>query len=339
MGITDLLKGKKVISEVIQWKGAPKGEVVFRHPSDEFNWGAQLVVQENQKAIFFKDGKALDSFGPGRHTLTTANLPFLTKALGEFAFGETPFKCQVIFISVSQFNGLFGFRGMSTEYMPIMGHGQYWFRIEDPKVFVIEVVGNQNAYTTEEVTDFIRSFINEKMIDEVSEFDVKTVFTKLKQTSAKIKSALGDEFSRIGVELIDLKFEGVDTDERGRELLFRAGLVGKGGQLVVGGEIMRETAKELGSGTGGGAQGAAFGAGMMMIPPLTQMMQQPQAGGQAVCLTCGRMIPVDSKFCPACGAKRGGKAKSGKTAMVSCSKCKAKAPAGTKFCPKCGKKL
>ena len=119
-----------------------------------------------EAAVFFRDGKVYDVFGPGRHTLTTRNLPLLGRVLTRLAgFGETPFKSMVVFVSTKQFDGKYGMKAQTTELAPLMAHGAFWFKIESPQLFVNEVVGAQEAYHTVDVNEFMRGFVNEKMID------------------------------------------------------------------------------------------------------------------------------------------------------------------------------
>ena len=46
---------------------------------ENFNTQSQLIVNESQEALFYKEGQALDLFGPGRHALITENLPLFRK--------------------------------------------------------------------------------------------------------------------------------------------------------------------------------------------------------------------------------------------------------------------
>jgi len=168
------------MAQVIEWKAASAEDIIWKYPNEEITWGSQLIVHEYEMAVFFRDGKAYDVLGPGRHTLTTLNLPLITSLLARLAgFGEKPFKAAVIFISTKVFAGKFGTSAQTTELAPLKVFGGYWFRIEDAQLFVNEVVGGQNAYTTADVNDFLRGFLNERIIDELSHYDLITVFTRL----------------------------------------------------------------------------------------------------------------------------------------------------------------
>ena len=134
--------------QVIEWTNAGSEDIIWRYPSEDITWGAQLVVHEYEMTVFFRDGKAYDVFGPGRHTLTTLNLPLLTSLLTRLAgFGsQKPFKAQVLYISTKVFNGKFGTRAQTTELAPLQVFGQFLFKIENAQLFVNEVVGTECLY-------------------------------------------------------------------------------------------------------------------------------------------------------------------------------------------------
>jgi hypothetical protein len=198
------------MAQVIEWKNPSSDDVVWRYPDENITWGAQLIIHEYETAVFFRDGKAYDVLGAGRHMLTTLNLPLLTGVLSRIAgYRETPFKAAVIFISTRNIAGKFGMKAQTTELAPLQMFGSFWFKVENPQLFVMEVVGGKNAYTTSEVDSYIRGFVNERMIDEISKYDLASVFTKLDETSMAVKNAILDAFRRIGLDLVDLKFEGI----------------------------------------------------------------------------------------------------------------------------------
>ena len=239
--------------QVIEWTNAGPEDIVWRYPNEDITWGAQLIVHEYEMAVFFRDGKAYDVFGPGRHTLTTLNLPVLTSLLTRLAGfgGNKPFKATVLYISTKVFAGKWGTKAQTTELAPLQVYGQFWFKVGDATLFVNEVIGGQNAYTTDGVNEFLRGFLNEKIIDELSHYDFVTVFTRLDETSVIVKNSLIDYFKRVGIELTDLRFEGIDTTPEYRERLFWLKTGRTAPEDVLRMETVKSAAASLGQGGGG----------------------------------------------------------------------------------------
>jgi membrane protease subunit (stomatin/prohibitin family) len=322
--------------QVIEWTNAGQEAIVWRYPSEDITWGSQLIVHEYEMAVFFRDGKAYDVFGPGRHMLTTLNLPLLTSLLTRLTgFGSNkPFKAAVIFISTKIFAGKWGTKAQTTELAPLQVYGQFWFKIGDASLFVNEVVGGQNAYSSDDVNNYLRGFLNEKIIDELSHYDLITVFTRLDETSIIVKNSLIDYFKRVGVDLTDLRFEGIDTTPEYRERLFWL----KTGQTAPGDVLRMETVKSAAASLGQGGGSGALGAGMVLIPQIMNQQGAPQAAPVAalvICPKCGEKVPATSKFCPNCGTNLTPPAQQ----AMTCPKCGKSIPANSKFCPECGNKI
>ena len=95
--------------EILEWFDETGQELVHRLPekgSGEIKFGAQLIVRESQAAVFFYKGKAVGAFGPGRHTLKTANIPILTKIASLPWAMESPLKAEVFFANLKTFTNL-----------------------------------------------------------------------------------------------------------------------------------------------------------------------------------------------------------------------------------------
>ena len=322
--------------QVIEWVNAGPDDIIYKYPNEDITWGAQLVVHEYEMAVFFRDGKAYDVFNAGRHTLTTLNLPLLTSLLTRLAGfgGNKPFKAMVIYISTKVFNGKWGTRAQTTELAPLQVFGQFLFKVEDASLFVNEVVGGQNAFTTEDVNNFLRGFLNEKIIAELSHYDLVTVFTRLQETSIIVKNSVLDYFKRLGIELTDLRFEGIDTTPEYRERLFWLKTGGTPADTVLRMETVKSAAQSLGQSGGGGG---ALGTGMVLIPQIMTPQGQTQAPTAAlvICPKCGAHVPATSKFCPECGTSLTPPS----AATINCPKCGHSIPASSKFCPNCGQQI
>ena len=224
--------------EVLEWVDDTGRQIVHRLPPEgtgAIKFGAQLVVHENQSAVFFRDGRALDVLGPGRHTLTTQNLPLLTKALSlPFNF-KSPFRVSVYFVSMKTFTNLawgtrdpVAFRDKELGMVRLRGHGVYTIRVVQPMLFVNVLAGTQGVYTNEEISDFLRAVIISRINDLLGEnleslLELPQVYEEL---GAAAKSRVRDEFLKYGIELRDLIIRAITPpddvqriiDERGSSL-------------------------------------------------------------------------------------------------------------------------
>ena len=147
--------------DVIEWRDASGKEIVRRWPefgAGNIRLGSQLTVRESQEAIFFRDGKALDVFKAGRHTLTSANLPLIGRLINLPFGGKAPFQAEVYFVNMRTFTNLkWGtaspviFRDQELGAVRLRAYGLFTMRVDDPQLFVNKVVGTEHRYDTESV--------------------------------------------------------------------------------------------------------------------------------------------------------------------------------------------
>lgn len=301
----------------------------------EVTLGDQCIVRENQEAVFFRDGKAYDVLGPGRHTLTTLNIPLIYRAYKAFFDGRTPFTAEVVFVNTSKFAIKFGTKQMVMlkDMVPVGSFGTTFLQIGDSKIFVVEIVGNLSRFTAEEVKNFIESFIIEKFIDTLADYTSYEVYRQTEETSVKIRAQLRTDLDRFGLDMVDLRIEGVTIPDDYKNKLFYLQR-GVTAEQLVGKEVAEKFAEAIRDTKGGGA---ALGAGFMAIPyalqGATQMMTGPGAA-LVQCANCGVQVQRNARFCPSCGNAMGTV-----SAGIKCPKCGADVPAGSKFCSSCGEKL
>lgn len=329
------------VIERVAWDYAGAEDIAYRFPKVTLKYGSQVIVKENQWGVFFRDGKAYDVLGPGRHTITSANIPLLTAAFKIIGVIGDIFDCEVVFVSNSQFRGNFGGNAYSApsgdiKYQAELGFfGYLLYKVEDAKLFVTEFFGNRKATTSKDIENYIRGFINERIINEFANYDIFTLVKNVDITTDKVALKISDEGARVGLKIIDCVFEGVKIPEEARR--FSSGM----GAQAMTMQYMKETAAELKGAEGGGAAGAGIGAGMGlgMAFTMAQQMQQTQAQAQAqahqliLCPSCGAKNPSTVRFCGSCGASLTPIAK------ITCPDCKAESPANSKFCGNCGKPL
>src|SRR5436189_305125 len=166
MGLLDFIKGE--LLDIIEWTDDSRDTLSFRFPDDdkEIKNGAQLIVRESQVAQFIYVGQFGDTFGPGRHTLVTENIPVLTTLKGwKYGF-QSPFKADIYFVNTRLFTGnKWGtsnpimLRDADFGIVRVRAFGTFDFHIVDPKVFLKEVAGSDQHFRLDEFADTMRSRI------------------------------------------------------------------------------------------------------------------------------------------------------------------------------------
>lgn len=349
---------------IIQHVDPTGSTMVARVPSSgtaAIELGSQLIVEESQQAVFFRDGKALDTFGPGRHTLATMNLPFLGKLLGMPFEGKSPFQAAVVFVSTKTFLDLkwgtkepVAYRDKELAMVRLRAFGKFAIRITNAQQFVNEIVGTQGVYTTDGVEAYFKDVIVARFTDLLGEnldsiFDLPKVYDEL---GMGLKARVGEDFSKFGLDLVDL-FLGAITppEEVQKQIDERAGMEAVGDMnkylRFKAAQAMGDAAKQSGGGAGGGVGaglGVGMGAGMGMMLP--QMMKDAMSGGSAggggaqppagAAPTAPAAPPTSASADPAAAA-------AGAAAVVAgakfCQECGKPLPGDAKFCPACGTKV
>jgi membrane protease subunit (stomatin/prohibitin family) len=342
-------------TNVVFWESQGPDDIIYRSPHDDLRTITSVTVPEHAVALFIRDGQLVGTLEPGRHVVTSANVPWLTK-LYNLALGykETPFKVWIVYISLKIFNGKWGIRSMikaAQEYeVPIvlMGNGDYQFRINDIAVFYTQVLGGANYYSTGDLNAFMKSFINEQITQQMNSQYYMDIMNNLEKASTNTKILIEPYFSQRGIELLSLKISEVQTSDEDRKKVFEyLQFSSKNGEAYKKYEVMDRMADAIGNSQGG----AAMGTGMLLFPQMYQQLQQQPVQGvqqqaqqpqqqqvtKVMCPKCGGLNNYPYKFCAECGQPSPQVAAAQQPAAPSTGV--AAAPGQFKNCPYCGQDI
>ncbi len=285
MGLLDYLKTQFL--EIIQWEDDSRDTISWRFPDQdkEIKNGAQLIVRESQTAQFIHLGQFADTFAPGKHTLSTQNIPILSTILGwKFGF-ESPFKCDVYFVNTRLFTG--NKWGTSNPVMlrdPDFGivraraFGTYDFHVVDVRTFLKEVAGTDHHFRLEEFVDTMRSRLVSVFTDALaaSKIPVLDLAARYSELGDALLPVLNPTLrQKYGIELGSFLIENVSLPPEVEQAIDKRSSMAAIGNLND--YVKLQMADGLAKGEGGGGPGgqmAQFAVGMAMAQ---QMLGQ--AGG------------------------------------------------------------
>ena len=281
------------IFDVIEYPNEMRDELVHRFPesgSGDFRIGSVVIVREGQAAVFFRDGKALDAFDPGRHQITTANVPLITGLIGKAFNDRTPFTAEVYFVSMHEFPQQ---KWGTPNPVPIMhpgvglgasllrAYGTFGMQINNPQQFVSQFVGAQGTYDFADIRQRLVGLIIQGMRDLLGElkksaFEVQGLTQEI---AAGVRAKTADDFNALGLTLKAVIIEAITPSESTAEDLRKMGLIDMQtyAQLQAA-DAMREAATAPGGNLAGA--GVGLGAGLGLGQMMTGMMGNLQPGAQ-----------------------------------------------------------
>ena len=332
--------------EVIEWLDNTGKQLLQRIPesgSGEIKFGAQLIVRESQAGILFYKGKACDAFGPGRHTLTTGNIPVLTKLLA-LPWGMTsPLRAEVYFTNMKVFPNLkwgtrdpVAFKDNDLGLIRLRAHGVFNIQIVQPLLFINSLVGTMGKFTTEEIEEYLKRVIVSRFNDFLGE-KLDSLFNlpgRYEELSKGLQERLQNDFSHFGLSLSQLYITSITPPPEVQQAIddkSRLSVIEDLDRLV---KLKAANAMEKAAASQGEA-GAGMGMGMgFMMPAMFSQAFQQQAASQPAtpeqtnCPDCKMAIQQDARFCPHCGHQQ--------LVFSQCANCGKNLPANARFCPKCG---
>ncbi|MEZ0229593.1 MAG: SPFH domain-containing protein [Planctomycetota bacterium] len=273
--------------EVIKWEDTSGGrQIVQRMPPQgmaDLKLGARCIVGPSQAAVFFRDGKALDVFKEGTHTLTTMNVPLLSK-LFSFAYQDAPFQAAVYYVSLKPFRDMgWGTKEPITLQDAIFGlvrvrsFGKFSVKVTDPMMFIGTVVGTEGRTDAEDIEGWFKTVILDAYSDIVANImrgkSVVEIQNRHADMTAAMKARTSEDFAKYGIELHDFKIESISLPEAVQKKIDeRSGM----GALMAGGlgmntymqyQAAEAMSKAAASGNAGNVMGAGLGMGLGMMMP------------------------------------------------------------------------
>jgi len=277
------------IIDVVEAPNQGANELVVRVPevgSGDFRLGSQVIVRASPNAVFSRAGNSLDMFGPGRHTITTANLPLISSVMSFFTGGNNVFTAEVYFVNMREFTDLkwgtpqpISLRDSELGFARVRGFGQYTIQIAEPKRFVDQIVGTQGLYRTSQIEDYLRNTIISNITDVLGEnmtsiFDLPRLVDEL---GAAVRAKATPAFAAMGIALKQLMVVSITpTDETAKAIDERASMGAIGNMDAY---MKFKAAQAMGDAAnnpagGGAAAGVGLGAGMGVGAGMASMIMQ-----------------------------------------------------------------
>jgi membrane protease subunit (stomatin/prohibitin family) len=351
----------EVRREFIARPDASKDQIVYKWPDTTIRKFAQLTVEADELAVFFRDGRVAGTFPPGRYTLDSSQIPFLGM-LVDAASGGNMFKTEVYFIGTHEFPNL-PFGGVvdnvvDTETSLAVGlrvYGEYSLKVVDPQALIVNLVGSQNLSTNDQITDWIREMVLKTLRTDVvshitaKEWPILGIAAHTAEIESDTLAAVQEHVAHYGVQIarmgnftISLSDEDAATLKNYRRDVSYTKLAGGFTQYGAG-AALRGIGEGAAKGDGAG-NAALLGIGVGLSNLFAGAAQTPNATSAvpaaepaaahagAACPQCGTASLSGAKFCANCG-----------TALAAppahCTSCAADVPPGAKFCAACGTKL
>jgi excisionase family DNA binding protein len=286
------------IFDVVEYASEMKDELVRRFPETgvaDLRIGSQIIVRESQRVIFYRDGKALDEFGPGRHTIITANIPKVIDLIGKAFNDRTPFTAEVYFVSMREFVDrkwgtpqpiLVRNPGMGLGVALLQGFGNYSFQVSDPQQFVTQIVGANGVYRMADIEGRLRSMLLSKLQDLLGETaagkSVAELIGLTEEIGAAVRAKAQDDFAAIGLLLKSFYIANLKPSDKSAEELRAMGMLDMQTYTQLqAADALREAARNE---SGGAGLTAGIGAGMGLGGVISQSLQGmtgPAAGAAA----------------------------------------------------------
>lgn len=287
------------IFDVVEYASEMDDELVHRFPEKgiaDLRIGSQIIVRESQKAVFYRDGKALDVFSAGRHTIATANIPLLVNLIGKAFNNRTPFTAEVYYVSVKEFADrkwgtpqpiIVRNPGMGLGVALLQGFGTYSYQVNDAQQFVTQLVGAQGVYKTTDIENRLRTMLLSKLSDLLGETtgtkSVVELIALTEELGTGVRAKAQDDFKAIGLTLKSFYIGNLKPSSKSAEELRAMGMLDTATYTQLqAADALRDAAQNEGGGAGLTAGiGAGVGLGNVITESLKNVSGAADAGGSA----------------------------------------------------------
>ncbi len=347
------------IVEVVKYNGKPN-MMAWKYPSEELGTWTQVIVNETQEVVFVKEGKIFDILGPGRHTLSTENIPLLSKIINLPFGGKSPFKAEIWYINkIFALDVKWGtapaIQLQDPKYkvfVPVSAFGQFGIRVNDSKKFLTKLVGTLPNFEHDVLVKYFRGLLVSNVKNIISGYLVKKNISILEinayisDIGEELEQKIKPELEKYGIELVNFYVTSIEASEDDNAVIKLKEALSKRAEMDIVGydyntarsfDTLESAAKNegassnlmnagigLGMGIGVGGQ---FGNQMSSVSSKIDITNSKKFKEKINCSNCGNEVEENQKFCPECGEKIGN----------FCKKCGTKlAKKGQKFCPECG---
>jgi excisionase family DNA binding protein len=284
------------IFDVVEYPREMVDEIVHRFPETgvaDLRIGSQVIVRESQAAVFFRDGHALDVLGPGRHTITTANIPILTGLVGNLFGDRTPFTAEIYYVSMREFADrkwgtpqpiIVRNTGVGLGVALLQGFGSYSFQVSDPQQFVTQIVGQLHTYRTQDIENRLRTMLLSKLQDVLGETTAKKNVLDLigltDELSAAVRAKAQDDFLALGLMLKSFYIGNLKPSDKSAAELRDMGMLDMQTYMQLqAADAMRDAAQNPSGGAGLTAGiGAGMGVGQVLSGALAGFQAQSPQG-------------------------------------------------------------
>ena len=346
------------IVEVVKYNGKPN-VMAWKYPCEELSTGTQVIVNESQEVVFVKEGKILDVLGPGRHTLSTENIPILSNIINLPFGGKSPFTAEIWYINKTysldvKWGTAPAIQLQDPKYnvfVPVTAHGQFGIQVDDSKKFLTKLVGTLPNFEHNTMVKYFRGLLVSNAKNIISRYVVKKdicileINAYISEISEELKNDISPEFKDYGINLVNFYVTSIEAPEEDSAVIKLKEALSKKAEMEIVGynysmarsfDTLESAAKNEGAGSNlmnaGIGLGMGLGVGGHFGNQMNSISKNFDTNGEKntdniKCNKCGCTIEKNQKFCPECGVKIG----------YYCKECGAKLnKKDQKFCSECG---